>query len=166
MTFTGSAGKFNLMVQSVVIDAAVIPRQIYWALDLTPWSQKAWGCRSSPPPRSWSGLRETRCRPAWSCLGWPPCCRTPCCTCSWVSSPWCAALGREAWETSGAGLLNLAGERDERRSDYDRLYYNVFEEEHVQRGVRRVLLQQSIAIMIEFTPLNVLTITNSIIFCL
>lgn len=25
MTFTGSAGKFNLMVQSVVIDAAVIP---------------------------------------------------------------------------------------------------------------------------------------------
>lgn len=69
----------------------------------------AWGYRSSLPPQSWSVLQGMRCRPAWSCLGWAPCCRTPCCTCSWVSSPWCAALGREAWETSGAGQLNLEG---------------------------------------------------------
>jgi len=82
-----------------------------------PWSQLVWDCRSSPPPQSWSGLPELRCRPAWSCPCWAPCCRTPCCTCSWGSSPWCAAPGREAWETSGASLLNLVEEKTERLSE-------------------------------------------------
>lgn len=76
----------------------------------SPWSQMALGCRSSPPPRSWSDLPGMRFHPGWSCQSWSPCCRTLCCTCSWVSSPWCAALRREAWETSGANLLSLVSE--------------------------------------------------------
>lgn len=88
------------------LDTAITPDE--FSQD-SPWSPMALGCKSSPPPQSWSGLPVTRCHPMCSCQCWSPCCHTPCCTCSWASSPWCAARAREAWETSGAGLLSLCG---------------------------------------------------------
>lgn len=111
-----------LVIKSTCCFTSVVVTPDRWS-PAPPWSQMAWGCRSSLPPQTWSDLREMRWHPVWSCLGWPPWCRIPCCTCSWVSSPWCAALKREALETSGVDLLNLGGAR---KSNYRRYAKSLF----------------------------------------